>query len=79
MTKEDFIKAYGSEHFQGDRPKKVAMPCNCGESCCTGWAAVRNRFMDLHLHIDSTLLNSLGFKKRPFHHSVENIFEVEGE
>lgn len=69
MLKEDFIKAYGkaygAEHFAGDNPKKVAMPCNCDESCCTGWAAIHNTLDHIHLHIDLTLLHTLGFKKRP--------------
>lgn len=33
----------------------VAMPCNCGDVDCRGWAAVYNNYIDIHLHIDLTL------------------------
>lgn len=51
MTKDEFMKLYNqNRNSNGRRPPKdyfgtgdlVALPCNCGESCCHGWAAVDN-------------------------------------
>lgn len=53
MTKETFIKQYcknsqiSKEEFEH---YFIALPCNCGEKECNGWAAVQNTNFAIKKH-----------------------------
>ena len=72
MNKTDFIKQY-QQHSTNvsftvrrfDQGHYVAMPCNCEEPDCAGWAVVVNTQDMLAIHIDQTLMN-LGHDSRLF-------------
>jgi hypothetical protein len=57
MTKQEFIAFYGGgtldQYKTGDgftvgSNKRFALPCNCGEDLCLGWAMVRESEIEDH-------------------------------
>lgn len=68
--KRHFIQRYNHLRPPGFRQignYKVAMPCNCGDSTCTGWAAVYDDMYSLRRHINMCLMR-MGHESRLFNY-----------
>jgi hypothetical protein len=54
MTKDEFIADYCERSripWEKLQQYKTCLPCECGESCCTGWAMIPNEEGAIRTHL----------------------------